>query len=74
MGEGFDQKRVLPLGGGRMWAWENQPPEVMGVLNVTPDSFSDGGSFLRPDAAVSAAMRMVGEGAFIVDVGGQSTR
>ena len=74
MRDGFDQKRVLPLGGGRMWSWENQPPEVMGVLNVTPDSFSDGGSFLSPATAVSAAMSMVEEGAFIVDVGGQSTR
>lgn len=74
MRDGFDQKRVLALGGGRMWAWENHPPEVMGILNITPDSFSDGGSFLPPHDAVSAAMRMVEEGAFIVDVGGQSTR
>ncbi|HWO69533.1 MAG TPA: dihydropteroate synthase [Actinomycetota bacterium] len=47
---------------------------VMGILNVTPDSFSDGGLFLDPDAAVARARRMVEEGADIVDVGGESTR
>jgi dihydropteroate synthase len=46
----------------------------MGVLNVTPDSFSDGGLHLDPSAAVAAARRMVDEGAAIVDVGGESTR
>jgi len=49
-------------------------PSVMGVVNVTPDSFSDGGVHLDPDAAAAAARRMVGEGAAIVDVGGESTR
>jgi len=49
-------------------------PSVMGVLNVTPDSFSDGGVHLDPDAAAAAARRMVEEGAAIVDVGGESTR
>ncbi|MDZ7747525.1 MAG: dihydropteroate synthase [Halofilum sp. (in: g-proteobacteria)] len=47
---------------------------VMGVLNVTPDSFSDGGRFFEPDAAVAQAERMVAEGADILDVGGESTR
>jgi dihydropteroate synthase len=47
---------------------------VMGVLNVTPDSFSDGGGILSPDAAADAAARMVEVGADIVDVGGESTR
>jgi dihydropteroate synthase len=47
---------------------------LMGVLNVTPDSFSDGGRFLRPKAAVAQALRMAGEGADIIDVGGESTR
>lgn len=47
---------------------------VMGVLNVTPDSFSDGGRFDSPRHAVEAALRMVDEGADIVDVGGESTR
>ena len=49
-------------------------PSVMGVLNVTPDSFSDGGVHLDPDIAAAAARRMVEEGAAIVDVGGESTR
>src|SRR5437867_3563856 len=46
----------------------------MGVVNVTPDSFSDGGVTLRPDDAAAAARRMLDEGAAIVDVGGESTR
>lgn len=49
-------------------------PLVMGVLNVTPDSFSDAGRFLNPAAALEHALRMVEEGAAIVDVGGESTR
>ena len=49
-------------------------PCVMGVLNVTPDSFSDGGLHHERDRAVEAALRMVEEGAAIVDVGGESTR
>ncbi len=47
---------------------------VMGVLNVTPDSFSDGGRFAAVDAAIAHAVRMVQEGADIVDVGGESSR
>src|SRR5579883_46202 len=49
-------------------------PLVMGVLNVTPDSFSDGGKFVRLDAAVERGVQMVNEGAAIIDVGGESTR
>jgi dihydropteroate synthase len=49
-------------------------PSVLGVVNVTPDSFSDGGLFLRPDAAVTEARGLIAEGAAIVDVGGESTR
>jgi dihydropteroate synthase len=49
-------------------------PVVMGVLNVTPDSFSDGGLFQSPDAAVAQAGKMVDEGADIIDVGAESTR
>jgi dihydropteroate synthase len=49
-------------------------PSVMGVLNVTPDSFSDGGVHLDPDVAAAAARRMLEDGAAIVDVGGESTR
>jgi dihydropteroate synthase len=49
-------------------------PSVMGVVNVTPDSFSDGGVNFRAEDAVAAARRMLAEGAAIVDVGGESTR
>jgi dihydropteroate synthase len=49
-------------------------PIVMGVVNVTPDSFSDGGEFLDADAAVAHGLRLVAEGAAIIDVGGESTR
>jgi dihydropteroate synthase len=49
-------------------------PSVMGIVNVTPDSFSDGGVNYRAEDAVAAARRMAGEGAAIVDVGGESTR
>jgi dihydropteroate synthase len=55
-------------------ALELRAPVVMGVLNVTPDSFSDGGRFAARDAALAHARRMIGEGAAIVDVGGESTR
>ncbi len=49
-------------------------PRLMGVLNVTPDSFSDGGRFFDPDAAISHGLAMATAGADIVDVGGESTR
>jgi dihydropteroate synthase len=49
-------------------------PAVMGVLNVTPDSFSDGGQFIAPDRALAQARRMVAEGADIIDIGAESTR
>ena len=49
-------------------------PLVMGIVNVTPDSFSDGGRFFDPAAAVDHGLRMVAEGADILDVGGESTR
>lgn len=49
-------------------------PSVMGVLNVTPDSFSDGGRFVEPAAAVAHARALLEEGAALVDVGGESTR
>jgi dihydropteroate synthase len=48
--------------------------ELMGIVNVTPDSFSDGGRFLDADVAVAHGMRLAGEGASILDVGGESTR
>jgi dihydropteroate synthase len=49
-------------------------PVVMGIVNVTPDSFSDGGRYLDPDLAVEHGMQLVAEGAGVVDVGGESTR
>lgn len=49
-------------------------PQVMGILNVTPDSFSDGGDFFSLEVALEHARRMVAEGAAIIDVGGESTR
>jgi dihydropteroate synthase len=49
-------------------------PAVMGVLNVTPDSFSDGGKFIAPESAVGQARRMIAEGADIIDIGAESTR
>ncbi|MFC1602313.1 dihydropteroate synthase [Pseudomonadota bacterium] len=49
-------------------------PKVMGILNITPDSFSDGGDFLSFDLAMEQAQRMIEEGAAIIDVGGESTR
>ena len=55
-------------------ATEIPEPLLMGVLNVTPDSFSDAGRHLDPDAAVEQGRRLVEEGAAIVDVGGESTR
>ena len=49
-------------------------PEVWGILNVTPDSFSDGGRFVDPGAAIAHARRMRAQGADVIDVGGESTR
>jgi len=49
-------------------------PRVLGILNLTPDSFSDGGRFAAPEAAVAAARAMIDAGAAMVDVGGESTR
>lgn len=62
---------VLDCGGRRL---DLSGPRVMGVLNVTPDSFSDGGDYLDAETAVARARAMVAEGAAVVDVGGESTR
>ena len=51
-----------------------RPALVMGIVNVTPDSFSDGGKFLDPAAAVAHALKLVADGADILDIGGESTR
>ncbi len=59
----------------RLWAGLTlDRPRVMGVLNVTPDSFSDGGKFLDTEKAIAAGIAMAAAGADIVDVGGESTR
>ena len=50
------------------------PPRIMGILNITPDSFSDGGLYLSPRSAVERAAKMAEQGADIIDVGGESTR
>ena len=49
-------------------------PKIMGILNLTPDSFSDGGEFNSLDNAIEQGKRMINEGADIIDVGGESTR
>ena len=61
-----------PVSHGRLLGGERT--EVMGILNVTPDSFSDGGLWLSADTAIDHGLRMADEGAFMVDVGGESTR
>lgn len=63
--------RVLDCGDRRL---DLTRPAVMGILNITPDSFSDGGDFFSVDAALAQARRMAAEGAAIIDVGGESTR
>ncbi|GMH15256.1 hypothetical protein Nepgr_017097 [Nepenthes gracilis] len=65
-------RRVLPIG-NYLWEWSRKT-SVMGILNVTPDSFSDGGQYLSVENAVSQVRRMISEGADIVDIGAQSTR
>ncbi|HEX4260617.1 MAG TPA: dihydropteroate synthase [Acetobacteraceae bacterium] len=56
------------------WAGIGPDPAVMGILNATPDSFSDGGAHLDPGRAIEAGRRMVAEGAALLDIGGESTR
>lgn len=76
MRRGYDDR----MSGGLAWHARDlvlDPGErtlVVGILNVTPDSFSDGGRFLDPEAAVAHALRMADEGADVIDVGGESTR
>ncbi len=55
-------------------ATTNKPVRIMGILNVTPDSFSDGGEYVDPEVAVQHALKMVQEGADIIDIGGESSR
>jgi dihydropteroate synthase len=64
------------------WTWQlrdriltpGNPPLVMGILNVTPDSFSDGGCFLETEQAVAQGLRLVEQGADLLDIGGESSR
>ncbi len=56
------------------WPSKSQRPTVFGILNVTPDSFSDGGNFFSTEEAIGQAGRMISEGADAIDVGGESTR
>ncbi|KAL5828615.1 hypothetical protein ACOSQ3_018083 [Xanthoceras sorbifolium] len=65
-------KRVLPVG-NHLWDW-SQKTSVMGILNLTPDSFSDGGKFQSIEAAVSQVRLMISEGADMIDIGAQSSR
>lgn len=71
MKQQIEQGQVLDCGRHRL---DLSVPRVMGILNVTPDSFSDGGDFLRPETALQRALKMVDEGADLIDVGGESTR
>jgi len=59
---------------GRACQLDLRQPQIMGILNLTPDSFSDGGCFVDPDAALVQARRMIAEGAALLDIGGESTR
>lgn len=70
--------QLMPLA-QRVWSFGDlsldlSKPHVMGILNVTPDSFSDGGQHYQPNRAVERALQMMQEGATIIDVGGESTR
>ncbi len=67
-----DDQRVWEFGNFRYAPTER--PLLMGIVNATPDSFSDGGRFLQSSAAVEQALRLVDEGADILDIGGESTR
>lgn len=70
--------QLMPLP-NRVWNFgrltlDLSQPHVMGILNVTPDSFSDGGKHHAKDAAIARALEMIAEGATVIDVGGESTR
>nr|TKW35844.1 hypothetical protein SEVIR_2G401900v2 [Setaria viridis] len=65
-------KRVLPVG-NRLLDWSERTL-IMGILNLTPDSFSDGGKFQQVEAAISQAKLLISQGADIIDIGAQSTR
>lgn len=68
-----DCVRVLPLLNGNVLNLQDRLL-IMGILNVTPDSFSDGGKWNSLESAISHAKQMVAEGADVIDIGGESTR
>ncbi len=70
--QGDRETRIWDLG-ARVLTLRRRPL-IMGILNVTPDSFSDGGQHIDPDAAVKSAIQMEADGADIIDIGGESTR
>ena len=70
---GTRRRFTIPLPGGRALAL-GERTLVMGVVNVTPDSFSDGGELFDPGRAIEAGMRMAEQGADLIDIGGESTR
>lgn len=78
----FGQETLLQCFPCRATHWQlrsrllefGRQPLLMGIINVTPDSFSDGGKFLAPSSAVDQALRLVEEGADLLDIGGESTR
>lgn len=65
--------KVIPIQSNQLWAWKRKT-YIMGILNTTPDSFSDGGNYIDVDQAVAAAEQMKQDGADIIDIGGMSTR
>ncbi|HXO97692.1 MAG TPA: dihydropteroate synthase, partial [Chthoniobacterales bacterium] len=71
--DGFRDEQMIWRARERLLTFERQA-QLMAVLNITPDSFSDGGSFFQPDRAIDQAGRLISEGAAILDIGGESTR
>lgn len=69
----YKQSREMILKSGRIISWKKYPA-VMGILNITPDSFSDGGLFLKTDSALKQTEKMIRDGADIIDIGGESSR
>jgi len=67
-------KSITPLSFDKWCSDPNRSTLVMGIVNVTPDSFSDGGKFYRTDSAINHALEMINDGADIIDVGGESSR
>ncbi len=65
---------MIPMTDWRVLSHSRGRPSVMGILNITPDSFSDGGTYSNPVDALAHALKMVDQGADIIDVGGESTR